>query len=196
MILNKSNTPYRINLIRDLRDREKKKERQKRLTLILGFGCFGFFLLALVYSGLTIWQMEQVISHERKQVNRLRQEFQKYTASRLIVDKADIEQLDNLKGKGQFWTTKLAALAKYLPENYLITGFSYQNGMMRVIGFGYTTARQDHLLILDHYLNLLRRDSTFSATFSKIQLNTAVRKDEGGKVAFDFSAFTRTWKAE
>jgi Tfp pilus assembly protein PilN len=187
---------YRINLIRDLREREKKKERQKRLTIIMGFGCFGFFLISILYSSLTISQMEQVLTHESDQVAHLTQEYQKYAKARLIVDKADLEQLNSLKDKGLFWTKKLSALAKHLPDNYTITSFSFGNDLLRVTGYGFASPQQDHLLILDEYLNQLRADTTFSGTFTKIQLNNTDRKEDGGKVSFDFSAFTKNWRGQ
>jgi Tfp pilus assembly protein PilN len=187
---------YKLNLIRDLREKEKRTEQRNRLTVILGVGCFGLFVLSLLYSGLTIWQMERVLTRQSEQVSRLRQEYQKYTATKLIVDKSDFELLSSLQGKGYFWTKKLAAMAKHLPDNYWITGFSYDKNLLRVTGYGYATAQQDQLLILDQYLNGLRADSAFAGTFKKIQLNDAERKEDGGKVFFDFSAFTSSWKAQ
>ncbi|MDB5050481.1 MAG: hypothetical protein JWO30_3552 [Fibrobacteres bacterium] len=185
---------YRLNLIRDLREREVKSERQQRLAVILGLGCFGFFVLSLLYSGLTIAQMEHVLTIEKDKVHRLQQEYQKYTAARLIVDKSDIELLNDLQGKGGLWTKKLASMAKHLPENYWITGFTYNNNLLKVTGYGYANPQQDQLLVLDQYLNRLRSDTTFSNTFTKLQLNMADRKEDGTRVAFDFSAFTSKWK--
>lgn len=179
---------YRLNLISDLRERELKAERRHRLAVILGMGCFGFFVMSLLYSGFTIVQMENVLSNENEKVRRLQQEYTKYTAARLIVDKSDIELLNDLQGKGVFWTKKLASMAKHLPENYWITGFSYVNNALNVKGYGYATSRQDHLLILDGYLNHLRADSTFADRFDTIRLNMAERREETGRVAFDFSA--------
>lgn len=180
---------YRLNLIRELREREVKAERRHRLSVILGMGCFGFFLISVLYSGFTIVQMESVLTNENEKVRRLQQEYTKYTAARLIVDKSDIELLNDLQGKGVFWTKKLASMAKHLPENYWITGFSFANSTLNVKGYGYATSRQDHLLVLDDYLNRLRGDSTFADTFDTVRLNIAERKDEAGRIAFDFSAF-------
>jgi len=187
---------YRLNLIRDLRERELKSERQKRLAVILGLGCFGFFILSVCYSVLTIWQMERVLSHEKDKLQRLHQEYQKYTATRLIVDKSDIELLNDLQGRGFFWTKKLAAMAKHLPDNYWITGFGYNNQELHVSGYGNASSRQDQLLVLDQYLNRLRFDSTFANTFPTLQLNTADRNETGGKVGFEFSAYTAKWRSQ
>ncbi|MEO6096785.1 MAG: hypothetical protein ABIW76_14235 [Fibrobacteria bacterium] len=191
---------YRLNLIRELREKEIKSERKRRLTLILGFGCFGFFVLSLLYSGMTIWQMEGVLTREEKKVKELHQEYQKYAAAKLIVDKSDLELLSDLQGKGIFWTKKLVAIAKHLPDNYSIIDFSYENNQLKVSGFGYPSPRQDQLLVLDEYLNKLRADSTFSDTFKKLQLNLADRNADRnvdpGRINFQFSAVTSTWKAQ
>jgi Tfp pilus assembly protein PilN len=112
------------------------------------------------------------------------------------VDKSDIELLNDLQGKGMLWTKKLASMAKHLPDNYWITGFSFTNNTLTVHGYGYADSRQDQLLVLDQYLNRLRSDTTFSDIFSKVQLNMAERKDEGSRVAFDVSAFTSKWKPQ
>jgi Tfp pilus assembly protein PilN len=186
---------YRLNLIRELREKEIKSEQKRRMTLILGLGCFGFFVLSLLYSGLTIWQMEGVLDREEKKVKELQQEYQKYKASKLIVDKADLELLSGLQGKGIFWTKKLVAIAKHLPENYSITSFSYNNEQLKVTGNGAPSAHQDQLLVLDDYLNRLRADTSFSDTFKQLQLNMADRKLEAGQVAFEFTAIT-SWSGK
>lgn len=185
---------YRLNLIRELREREIKTERRQRLSVILSLGCFGFFILSVLYSGLTIMQMEKILTLEEDKVRRLQQEYQKYKAARLIVDKSDIELLNDLSGKGIFWTKKLASLAKHLPENYWITSFRYVDHTLNIQGGGLANPKQDQLLILDRYLDRLRSDTTFSDTFTKIQLNLAERVDDGAKIAFSFSAFTPKWK--
>jgi hypothetical protein len=196
MIARNGPSLYRINLIRDLREREHRVERQKRLSVILSLGCFGFFALSLIYSGLTIWQMEHVINLEKDKLRRLEFEYQKYTATKLIVDKSDIELLNSLQGKGIFWTRKLAAIAKHLPDGYSITVFDYQQGMLHVRGHGVPGPEQDQLLVLDQYLNDLRADTSFSNIFTRVFLNMADRNGEGGKVGFDFSAVTKEWKAQ
>jgi hypothetical protein len=187
---------YQLNLIRDLREREIRTEKKKRLSVILSLGCFGFFALSVLYSGLTIWQMERVLSQEKDKLERLRVEYQKYAASKLIVDKTDIELLSGLQGKGLFWTRKLAAMAKHLPDNYWITQFEYNNEMLHVKGYGLPNPHQDQLMVLDDYLNRLRGDSTFSDIFTKIYLNQTNRAEDNGRVGFEFSAVTRNWKAQ
>ena len=188
MIANTGPALYRLNLIRELREREVKSEQKRRMTLILGLGCFGFFILSLLYSGLTIWQMEGVLNHEEKKVKELKQEYQKYKSSKLIVDKSDLELLNSLQGKGIFWTKKFVAIAKHLPDNYTITSFTYGNDQLKVAGYGSLSEQQDQLLVLDDYLNRLRADTSFSDTFKQLQLNLADRKSEGGLVLFEFTA--------
>ena len=179
---------YRVNLIRELREREKKSEQKRRLAVILSFGCFGFFILSLVYSTLTIIQMEKVLGIEKDKVSYLKQEYQKYKANRLIIGKEDIELLNSLQGKGIFWTKKLAAMASHLPDNYSITAFSFSDNVLKVSGYGIPAPNQSQLLVLDRYLNELRADTNFSNVFTKVYLNSAERQSEDGRVAFGFSA--------
>lgn len=184
---------YRLNLIRELRKKEREAERRKRNTALFGVACFVFLALALVYSGVTIWRMERVLRHEQTKLENVQNEYRKYRSTKLIVDKGDLEQLDLLKRKGVFWTKKLSALAKHLPDNYWINRFTFANGELRVSGYGQATSRQDQLLVLDAYLKRLREDSTFSDTFISLQLNVAENRGENpaGMVGFDFSALTR-----
>jgi hypothetical protein len=197
MIAVKAGGMYRINLIRDLREQEFRKERKRRMALIVGLGCFGFFVISVLYSSLTIWQMEGVLKNERLKVDHLKQEYQKYTATRLIVDKSDLELLNGLQGKGIFWTKKLAAVAKYLPDNYWITQFSYGSEHLRVTGFGYVGPQQDHLLVLNAYLDKLRADTSFADAFKAVQLISVDRGGEAGQArcAFEFTADTDARKA-
>lgn len=182
---------YQINLIRALREKERDAERKKRLTFLFFTGCFGVLILTVLYSGMTVWQMERVLKSEEKKVAYLKNEYRKYASSRLIVDKTDVELLNSLQGKGIFWTKKLAAMAKHLPESYAITRFSYQEGELQVSGWGYVTSKQDQLLILDDYLRRLRMDTTFSDIFKTIYLSRADRQSEdgGNRVNFEFSAY-------
>jgi hypothetical protein len=196
MIAITGGAPYRLNLIRSIREREKKSERRKRLAFILAAGCFGFFVLSALYSGLTIWQMESVISLEKDKLSRLKQEYQKYTATKLIVDKADVELLGSLQGKGIFWTRKVTAMAQHLPENFWITRFSFQNGELNVAGFGLAGPRQSQLLVLNGYINDLKKDTSFADVFREVRLKKADRSDDGGKIAFEISAITSQWKSQ
>ncbi len=188
--------PYRLNLIRSIRERERKADRRNRLAFILAAGCFGFLALSTLFSALTIWQMERVISQEKDKVSRLKQEYQKYTATKLIVDKADVELLGSLQGKGIFWTRKVAAMAHHLPDNFWITRFTFQNGELKVAGYGLAGPRQNQLLVLNGYINDLKKDTSFSDVFREVRLKKADRSDEGSKIAFEISAVTTDWKAQ
>lgn len=181
---------YHINLVRSLREKERRAEKQRRIHAMVGVACFALLLLAVVYSGLTMWKMERVLAAEREKLVQIQSEYSRYTATRTIVDKGDVELLNRLQGRGIFWTKKLAAMATHLPDNYSITAFSYHNGELKVRGFGFTNPKQDQLLILDAYLNRLRQDTTFSDVFKQIFLSSAQRNDQPGtgKVAFEFSA--------
>lgn len=181
---------YRINLVRALREKERKLERQRRIQALAGVACFAVLALAVAYSAFTILRMEKVLSAEKDKLLQVETEFKKYKATRAIVEKGDVELLNSLQGRGIFWTKKLAALATHLPDGYTITGFSYKGGELRVSGFGYVSSRQDQLLVLNEYLNRLRSDTTFSNVFREIYLNNAQRASENGsgKFAFEFSA--------
>jgi Tfp pilus assembly protein PilN len=184
--------PYRINLVRDLREQEKLAERRRNRAVALGFTCFGLLAASLVYCALSVWQMNRVIESESEKLEHLKQEYRKYTATNNTVDKADVELLNSLQGRGIFWTKKLAAMAKHLPDNYWITNFEFNSGVLEVSGFGYVSSKQDQLLILDDYLKKLQQDSGFSDVFKSISLKSAMRKDESGssKVAFEYTAAT------
>lgn len=177
---------YRINLVRKLREQERLAERRKRLQVSAGLACFAVLALALGYSGYTIWKMESVIGEEERKLAAIQAEYRKYTAARAIVDKSDVELLHSLQGRGILWTKKLAAMATHLPDQYAITDFSYRNGELRVAGYGYLTPRQDQLLVLDGYLNRLRKDSAFSDVFKDIRLNSAAREEDAGSGRFGF----------
>jgi hypothetical protein len=196
MIATTGGLPYRLNLIRSIREREKKSERRKRLAFILAAGCFGFFVLSTLFSALTIWQMERVISLEKDKLSRLKQEYKKYTATKLIVDKADVELLGSLQGKGVFWTRKMSAMAHHLPDNFWITSFAFHNGELKVAGFGLAGPRQSQLLVLNGYINDLKKDTSFADVVPEVRLKKADRSEDGGRIAFEISAVTSGWKAQ
>jgi Tfp pilus assembly protein PilN len=183
---------YRINLVRDLREQERIAERRHRRAVTLGIACFGMLALSLLYCAFSIWEMEHVIAAEKEKLEHLRQEYRKYTATNTTVDKADVELLNSLQQRGIFWTAKLGAMAKHLPDNYWITKFQFGAGQLHVSGFGYPSPKQEQLLILDDYLKKLRADSSFSDAFKSIHLDVASRSEEVGaaKVAFEFTATT------
>ncbi|HLP40242.1 MAG TPA: hypothetical protein VK465_01935 [Fibrobacteria bacterium] len=179
---------YRINLVRSLREKARKEEKQRRDHAMAGAACFVLLALAVTYACLTTLKMERVLAKEKHKLEQVRQEYRKYTVSRTIVDKGDVELLNALQGRGIFWTKKLAALANHLPESYAITGFEYKGGELRVKGRGYASPRQDQLLTLDDYLRRLREDTTFSDVFKELHLNRAERLEDGTRIGFEFTA--------
>lgn len=185
---------YQLNMVRELRAREKKSEQNRRYLILACIGSGLFLLLSFLYSGISIWNMELVLQNEKRKVDHLTHEFRNYTAAKDIVDKNDVELLNSLHGRGIMWTKKLAALANHLPENFQLTSFEFRGGELRVKGFGYPNESQDHLLILDKYIGRLREDSAFSNTFKRIYLGTASRSiaDNQPTIDFEFSAFTAT----
>ncbi len=189
---------YSINLVRKLREEEKRAEARRLRTVVLSFICFGALCLALIYSAFQVLDMERVLQDERNKLARIEAEYRKYQKTRMIVTKADIELLDGLQNGRIFWTKKLAAMAFHLPENYWITRFGYKSPTYKVDGFGYISPEQEQLITLDNYLNKLRNDSTFADKFIVTFLNSTVREDERGKmrVSFDFSSENRGVKKQ
>ncbi len=181
---------YTANMVRDLRLAEKKAETSRVMAVMAGWACFGVLALAILYTVLKVLTMESILDAERQRLWRLQEAYKKYTATRAVVDKSDIELLDTLQGSRIFWTRKLAAMAMHLPDNYWITEFSYKRKEMNVSGYGYITPDQEQLVTLDDYLNLLRQDSTFNDDFARTYLNLTERDDEGRRlrVGFDYSS--------
>jgi len=181
---------YGINLIQNLREQEKKNEAQKFQLTIFALVCFGALGLSLLYSVLQALSMEMVINNEKQQLTRIENEYKKYKATRMIVDKADIELLDKLQNNRIFWTKKLAAMAFHLPDNYWITQFGHRPKTYTVSGYGYITPMQEQLVTIDDYLNQLRVDSTYNDVFKATYFNSTARNDEGNRsrVSFDYSS--------
>lgn len=179
---------YRINLVRSIHEKARKEERRRRARATAGATCFVLLALAAAYACLTILKMEKVLAEEKRKLEHVQQEYRKYTGSRTIVDKGDVELLNALQGRGILWTKKLAALANHLPESYAITGFEYKGGELRVKGHGYASQRQDQLLTLDAYLRRLREDTTFSNVFKELHLDRTERLGDGSRIGFEFVA--------
>ena len=185
---------YQINLIQRLRLQEKKEQTRKRTLTLLTIAAFAALLLSLGYSATTVLHMNLVIAKERGELARIEREYKKYKATRMIVDKSDIELLDRLQTGRIFWTKKLAAMAYHLPNKapnpYWITKFGYKAPALNVQGYGFISNRQEQLITIDDYLNSLRNDSTFADVFPTSYLNATTRDDEGyrERVTFDYSA--------
>lgn len=185
---------YKINLIHQLRLKEKKELEQKSTLRIMTIVAFAILLLSLGYSFATVLRMKLAIEREKHELARIESEYKKYRKTKMIVNKEDIELLDRLQNGRVFWTKKLAAMAYHLPNKppnpYWITDFSYKEPRLKVDGFGFISSRQEQLMTIDDYLNSLRADTSFSDVFTACYLNSTVRDDEGyqERVTFEYSA--------
>lgn len=184
---------YSTNLIRKLRIEEHKAEQRQRMSAILGIGSFCFLALAMIYGALNIWSMENVIRVESQNLQRLQNEFTKYTTSLDIVDKADVEQLNGLQTAGIFWSKKLAALGQHLPDGYRLRSIQYDPGGLRIAGTAQYSPAQDELIALQDYLRKLEKDSLFNQHFASIRLTSAKRSAEVSEgMDFQFFAESKT----
>jgi Tfp pilus assembly protein PilN len=181
---------YTINLVRQIRLEERRLIKQKNRIFTLAASCSGLLIFACLILVSQVLSMKSKLDMERQVLNRIEQEYGKYRATRMVIDKADIERLDSLQSARIFWTKKLADLAYYLPENYWITSFKFDARMLRVQGNGYISAEQEQLITLDDYLNKLRADSTYNDVFKSTYFNLVNRSDEEGRsrVVFEFSS--------
>jgi Tfp pilus assembly protein PilN len=181
---------YTINLVRQIRLEEQKLLRQKNRIFILAASCSGVLILACLLLLSQILAMQTKLNSEKQVLARIEQEYGKYRATRMVIDKADIERLDSLQSSRIFWTKKLAALAFYLPENYWITSFKFDAKTLNVQGNGYISMDQEQLITLDDYLNKLRADTTFNDVFKSTYFNSVNRSDEEGRsrVVFEYSS--------
>jgi hypothetical protein len=185
---------YRINLIHQLRLKEKKEREQKSTLRIMIIVAFTILLISIGYSVATVLRMKLAIQREKNELARIEVEYRKYRTTKMIVNKEDIELLDRLQNGRLFWTKKLAAMAYHLPNKppnlYWITDFTYKEPRLKVNGFGFISPRQEQLITLDDYLNSLRKDTSFSDVFTSCYINSTIRDDEGyqERVSFEYSA--------
>jgi hypothetical protein len=183
---------YNINLIRQLRHEERRAAELKNRLFTVGVSCFGLIGIAVLTFTFQVLNMDSKLSNERQSLARIEQEYSKYKATRMVIDKADIERLDSLQSNRIFWTRKLAAMAVYLPEDYWIIHFAFDGRAYKVSGFGYISPEQEQLITLDDYLNKLRVDRTYSDVFKATYFDQVVRSDEGtntrNRISFDYSS--------
>ncbi len=181
---------YKINLVKKLRLEEERAEKKRVTTFTFSMVCFALLVISLIYSTFLVLDMEGSISTIEADLKRVENEYRTYKATKMIVDKSDIELLDYLQHNRIFWSKKLAAMAQHLPENYWVTKFDYGRGSFNVKGYGYITKKQEQLLTMDDYLNLLREDAKFNDVFRKTYLNVTERKDEERRerIGFEYSA--------
>ena len=185
---------YQLNLIEQIRLKEKKELARRNSVSVLFLASFTLLLLSVALTGHNIIKMNASIERERTELRRIEAEYSKYKSTRMIVSKEDIEQLDRLQTGRIFWTRILAAMAYHLPDQpsnpYWITTFSFKKNVLNVKGYGTVPSDQKQLIAIDDYLNKLRSDSTFSDFFTSCYLNEATRKQptKDSRVGFNFSA--------
>jgi hypothetical protein len=181
---------YTLNLIKEIRLREKKARALRGRVSVLATLCFFLLAISLAYSGWLIFDMHRQLNEERTRLAEVEAEYQRYQEAEMIVDREDIELLNRLQHNRIFWTRKLASMAYHLPENYWITKFGYDRERFDVNGYGYITKKQQQLITIDDYLNLLRKDDQFADVFGQTYLKSTVRRDEGRRerVSFDYAA--------
>ncbi len=183
---------YAINLVRTLRIDERKAEIKRVRVLTMTGVSIGILVLSLFYSALQVLTMESKLNDERGKLARIEAEYKRYKETTMIINKADIELLNQLQSGRIFWTKKLASMALHLPDNYWITDFGFGEPSFDVKGYGYITSDQKQLVTIDDYLNLLRADTTFNDVFKQIFFNSTERRDEGKRerVSFEYSAIS------
>ncbi|MCL2688673.1 MAG: hypothetical protein FWE57_02345 [Chitinispirillia bacterium] len=193
---------YKLNLVKSVRAAEKQAKQQKSNMVLIAIVCFGVLGTAIFSAYLKIDGMQRVIVNEKRKLRMIEAEYRNYQEMHVSIDKADIELLNQLQMNRVYWTKKLEAIAKHLPDeqpiSYWITKFGYRSNsqIFNVQGYGYITHQQEQLLALDNYLNDLRADASYSDIFSSTFLNSAVRSDEEDhyrgqkrdRISFEFSS--------
>lgn len=180
---------YTINLIQDLLVEEKREKRRKLRQLTYFTTAMAILVTALFYTTLQVLSMRQMIEFEKEKLAKIEEEYRKYQATSMIVNRSDIELLDKLQRDRVFWTEKLAATALHLPDEYWIEKIGFSN-TYKVSGYGLIEPEQEQLITVDDYLNLLRADTTFNYDFPIVFLNAVTRTDEGKtmRVSFELSS--------
>ena len=182
---------YRLNLIGDVKRARVRAEAWRIQLVSLSAVCFGLLAVSLFYAVLQVLTMQTSLREEKARIVRLMSEYQHYKSSKMIVNKADVELLDKLQNDRIFWTKKLVSIARYLPDNYWITRFSYKNKLLTVEGTGDVDLQQQQLISLDDYLNALRVDPMFRDVFKDVYLNKTSLNEEEKKrpeIGFSYSA--------
>lgn len=189
---------YRLNLVKLVRRAERRSRAQAVNMALIAVMCFAAVGLAGFFTYYRIVGMERVIEKEKQKLAAIEAEYHSYQETNVSIDKADIELLNRLQSNRVYWTRKLEAMAKHLPNeepiSYWVTNFGYQGNSFNVRGYGYITHKQEQLLALDEYLNNLRADPTYSDIFSPTYLNSTVRSDEEQnreRVSFEYSSLRK-----
>jgi hypothetical protein len=183
---------YNINLVRLMRSEERKAVELRNRLFIVGLSCIGLLGIAAITFTFQVLAMEEKLSNEKMELARIEQQYSKYKAIRMVIDKADIERLDSLQTNRIFWTKKIAVMANYLPDDYWIVHFSSDGRNFKVSGFGYISPKQEQLITIDDYLNKVRADSSYKDVFKTTYFNSMSRSDEekgqAQRVSFEYSS--------
>ena len=190
---------YKLNLVKTVRIAEKRAKAQRGQIAFMTVVCFGILGFAFFSTNLKIMDMQQTIASEKRKLAMVEAEYRNYQEMHVSIDKDDIELLNQLQMNRVYWTKKLEAIARHLPDqqpiSYWITKFGYRanTNTFNVHGYGYITQNQEQLLALDNYLNDLRADPNYSDIFGSTFLNSAVRNDEDNRerVSFEFSSIRK-----
>lgn len=172
---------FRLNLIREIKAEQEAAQKRRRFSANLFAICYSLLAVILIYGITDILTMRLKVAEERKRLENVKAEYQRYKSTTEIVSKADVELLDRLQNNRIFWTKKLLIMARCLPENYWITQFGHDGAALTVNGYGYITDRQEQLITLHAYLDGLRRDPAYNDVFKPTYLNSTIRADETGK---------------
>jgi len=181
---------YTINMIRSLRESERKALAQKTFLRILTMIAFGVLGCAFIYGVFQVLSMNRVIYYKTENLQRLHEQFKKYKETKESVNRQDVVLLDKLQNGKVFWTKKLATIAKYLPDNYWTTSFSFNGESFNVSGYGYAGNQQKQLVILDKYITDLKSDTVFMDIFENVYLNSLTKEklERRALVHFNISA--------
>jgi Tfp pilus assembly protein PilN len=183
-------TRHRINLVRLIREEEKRLAGHRRKLGLATFAGVVLLGLSLAYSGWQIVHMESVLRREREKLSRIAAEYRQYTETEALIGDADIRLLDDLKNNSIFWTRKLAAVARFLPDGYATTGLTYDGEELSLEGTGSVSPGQRQLMKLYAYMHALRNDSTFNDVFGNVSLSSAKRggSEDGRELRFSLTA--------
>jgi len=193
---------YKLNLVKSVRAAERRAKQHKSNMSVIALLCFGILGLVVFATYTKIEGMQRVVANEKRKLKLIEAEYRNYQEMHVSIDKTDIELLNQLQMNRVYWTKKLEAIAKHLPDeqpiSYWITKFGYRSGnqTFNVHGYGYITQSQEQLLALDNYLNDLRADVNYSGVLGSTFLNSAIRNDEDDsdrkqkrdRVSFEFSS--------
>lgn len=169
---------FKLNLIREIKAEQEASAKRRRVTAWLFTFSYSVLILVILYGVTDIVQMRMKVGDERKRLDAVKTEYQRYKATSEIVSKADVELLNRLQNNRIFWTKKLLVMASHLPETYWITDFGYDASQLTVNGYGYISEKQEQLITLHEYLNGLRTEPTFNDVFKPVYLNSTIRDDE------------------